>query len=325
MILDPPLEMERKSLKLLTKSDEFVENYEQAVFRFTDATYEEIKKGGSPAAGGCDGGTLHNSQDAMRHNLTLKWNLEARLLQDVLGTEPGGFFLAFVHGKKYEDKEIFVVDPHGAPLHRVYPEEVEFFTYNENLYGVWTAFHLADEYKKHTATGSEANCAIHIEHQLLDTTIEKSAELSGKATTTFVAARNGVRVVPFNLFRTLRVESVAGETGQPLAFVQEEKKEDADFSVILPRALAAGEKYTITTKYDGKEAVSNEGDGNYYPVARENWYPNNAGSSLGEYSSYDMTFRIPKGMTVAATGTLISEAKMAARVYLCGRARFRKR
>src|SRR5882724_6920579 len=44
MILDPPLEMERKSLKLLTKSDEFVENYEQVVFRFTDATYEEIKK-----------------------------------------------------------------------------------------------------------------------------------------------------------------------------------------------------------------------------------------------------------------------------------------
>ena len=53
-VLAPPLESERKSLKLLTKEDEFSENFSQAVLRFTDSTYDEIKKGGSPASGGCE-------------------------------------------------------------------------------------------------------------------------------------------------------------------------------------------------------------------------------------------------------------------------------
>jgi peptidase M1-like protein len=118
-----------------------------------------------------------------------------------------------------------------------------------------------------------------------------------------------LRVVPFDLFRTLRVESVSAERGQPLGFIQEDKNDDADFAVILPQPLAAGEPYTVITHYSGKEAVLNEGGGNYFPNprARQNWYPNNA-SDLGEYTNYDMIFRIPKGMKMAATGTLVSEA-----------------
>jgi len=40
---------------------------------------------------------------------------------------------------------------------------------------------------------------IHIEHQQLDTTVEKSAHLTGKAVTSFVSRVNGLRVVPFDL------------------------------------------------------------------------------------------------------------------------------
>jgi aminopeptidase N len=39
-----------------------------------------------------------------------------------------------------------------------------------------------------------------------------------------------------------------------------------------------------------------------------NWYPNNPGGSFGEYATYDMTFRIPKGMQIAATGVRVSES-----------------
>ena len=91
-------------------------------------------------------------------------------------------------------------------------------------------------------------------------------------------------------------------------FIQEDRKDDPDFAVILPKALALGEKFTITTNYSGKDAVRNEGNGNYFPIARENWYPNNPTFSLGQYSAYDMTFRIPKGMKIAATGVLLSES-----------------
>ena len=97
MVLDPPIPIENASLKLLTREDEFVEHYDRLVLRFTDSTYEEIKKAGTAASGGCDAGLLRDSQNAMRHDHHLQYNLEARILQDLLGTEPGGLFVAFVH------------------------------------------------------------------------------------------------------------------------------------------------------------------------------------------------------------------------------------
>jgi hypothetical protein len=308
MSLVPPIPIERSSLKLLTKEDEFVERFEQLVLRFTDSTYDELKKAGAPG-GSCDAGLLRDSQNAMRHDHQLKYNLDARILQDVLGTEPGDLFVAFVHGKKYNGKEIFLLDPHGAPelVHPVAPEEIEFLTYDENKLGTWAAFHRSSEYKDGSATGTEQNYSYQITHQQLDTTIEKNAHLSGKATTTIVSLVDGLRVVPLDLYRTLRVHSVVDAKQQPLSFIQEDKNDDADFSVILPRPLELGEKYTITTEYEGKDAIKNEGNGNYYPIAREDWYPNTAFGGLGQYTSYDMTFRLPKGMKMAATGALVSD------------------
>ncbi len=308
MVLDPPIPIEKSSLKLLTKSDEFVEQYEHLVLRFTDSTYEEIKKAGTPG-GSCDAGLLHDSQNAMRHSHFMKYNLDARILQDVLSTDPGGLFVAFVHGKKYNGKELYFVDPHGAPdlVHSVAPEEIEFLTYDENKLGTWAAFHFSGEYKDGSATGNQQNYSCQITHQQLDTTIEKNAHLNGKATTTLVSLVDGLRVVPFDLYQTLRVKSVADEKQQALSFIQEDKNDDANFWVILPHPLLLGEKYIIVTVYDGKDAISNEGNGNYYPIAREDWYPNAVSGGLGQYTAYDMTFRIPKGTKMAATGMLISD------------------
>ena len=291
-VLTPPSETERKSLKLLTKEDEFSENFSTLVLRFTDSTYEEIKKAGATAGAGCDAGPLKDSQHTTRH--VLKSNLEVRLLEDVLSPEPGGFFIAFIHGKRYDGKELYQIDPHETG------DQVEFATYDENKSGSWASFHLSGAYTKGTIGRT-----IHIEHQQLDTTIEKNANLTGEATTTFVARANGVRVVPFDLFHSLRVQSVTGEGGLPLTFIQEDKNADADFAVILAKPLAAGDKYVITTTYGGKEAITNTGNGNYFPVARDDWYPNTA---FGEYATYDMTFHIPKGMKIAATGELVSES-----------------
>jgi hypothetical protein len=310
MVLDPSLGIERGTLKLLTKENEFSEKFSQLVMRFTDNTYDEIKKTGGAATGSCDPGLLRDSQNALHHNRVMHFNLEARILQDVGASEPGGLFVAFIRGQRYNDKEVFAIDPHGAPpfLFNVAPEEVELLTYDDSKMGVWAAFHFASEYKQGTASGSQNNGLTHIEHQQLDTTIEKNGNLIGKATTTLVSQVNGLRVASFDLFPTLRVQSVTNESGQPLSFIQQGKDEDAEFfSVILPKPLAAGEKLTVVTTYSGKDAVSNEGNGNYFPMARTNWYPNSTGEAFGGFSNYDLTFRIPKGMKITATGTLVSE------------------
>src|SRR5438105_12189562 len=292
-LLNPPTEPERKSLKYLTKEDQFSENFERLVLRFTDSTYGDIKKAGKPASGSCDAGLLKDSQNTTRHRI--KNNLEAELLGEILSPEPRGRFVAFIHGKRYDDKELYELDPNANS------SQVDFWTYDENKFGDWASFSFTEPHAKGTV-----GRPIRIEHHQLDTTLEKSGALTGKATTTFISERNGLRVVPFALFHTLRVQSVTAD-GQPLSFIQEDKNDDADFAVILPKPLAAGDKFSITTTYVGKEAVSNEGGGNYFPIARDDWYPNGVGSSFGEYASYDMTFRIPKGMKIAATGALVSD------------------
>jgi Peptidase family M1 domain len=304
LLLTPPLPSEQRSLSLLSKEAEFSESFSRLVLRFTDGTYDEIERATAPAAPSCDAGLLRDSQHATRKKL--HYNLDARILQDVLSPQPGGLFVAFVHGKKYSDKILFMIDPHGAQ--DVEPEEIELMTYEDNKQGIWTAFHYSAEYASGAAKGSQKNGVIHIEHQQLDTELGKGGQLNGKAVTEFVAQSEGVRVVPLHLFHTLRVQSVTGEGGQALQFVQEDKLEDPQFWVVLSKPLAAGEKYTLTTTYGGKEAVLAAGGGNYFPVARENWYPNAASGGLGEYSNYDMTFRIPKGMKMAATGNLISDS-----------------
>jgi Peptidase family M1 domain len=292
-VLNPTQESERESLKLLTKEDDFNEAFTHAVLRFTDSTYDELKNAGASSSGGCDVGLLKDSQNTTRHKL--KFNLEARILKEVLSPDPRGLFIAFIHGKHYNSKELFQIDPDSPS------DEVSFITYDENKMGEWASFSLFPN--AHVAIGKP----FHIDHQQLDVAFEKSGKLEGKATTDIVALRNGLRVVGFDLFRSLRVQSVTAN-GQPLSFIQEDKNDDADFTVILPMTLAAGDKLAITTTYEGKDAVINTGGGNYYPVARKDWYPNDPDGSMGEYALYDMTFRIPKGMKMAATGVLIAES-----------------
>jgi len=308
--LDPPLEEERHSLKLLTKGNEMVEQFSSAVFRFTDGTEEEIEAKGSvpsqpvvaPASE-----MLADVRKTLRKHI--QYNLDARILEDVLNTQPGYFFCAFIKGEKYSGKEIFVLDPQGIPGDSlgfaIAPEEVAFATYEDKKRGIWTAFHYSDEYAEGVASGRQVNSAYRLTNEKLDATIEKSGHLKGTATTTILPLADGLRVIPLNLYWTLRVESVTDENQQPLSFIQEKKDEDYQFFVIAPKPLAAGQPFTFTTRYAGPDAVVNLGWGVFYPRARADWYP--AAYSTGDFAKYELSFRIPKGMTMLATGSKTAE------------------
>src|SRR5262249_49940918 len=53
------------------------------------------------------------------------------------------FLRGLYSGKRYNGKELFLIDPNGAP--EVSPEEVELMTYDENKRGLWASFHLQGE------------------------------------------------------------------------------------------------------------------------------------------------------------------------------------
>jgi len=300
--LIPPIEVEKKSLAELTKESALHEEFDQAVFRFTDGTYEEVKKSAGVSSGGVfSGGDVAGAFAGVQKYLRKdrKYNLDGRILEDVLAMDPGRLFWAFIQGKKVSSKMLFAIDPHGLSEFNMSPEEVALVTYEDKKAGEWAGFHFSDEYKSGLARGSQRNLTIDIEHQKLDTTIDKGGKLDGVSQTTFVATVGGLRVVPFDLFYTLRVRNVLDEQGRPLNFVQEKKEEDGNFFVILAKPLAKGERMTVTTAYGGKDAVIDAGFGNYFPVARDDWYPN---SIFGDYATYEMTFHVPKGLTMVGTG-----------------------
>src|SRR4051812_22710161 len=105
-ILTAPVATESRTLALLTEGSgtEFVESFHTVVLRFTDNTFDEVRKGGTSAQASAGDvlAPLQSFQDYARK--TIRYNYDARILQDVLSAAPGGFFLAFINGEKYSGK-----------------------------------------------------------------------------------------------------------------------------------------------------------------------------------------------------------------------------
>jgi hypothetical protein len=306
MTYSPPLAAERGVLRVLTKGEDFQETFERAVFRFTDGTAAEIvaaSKGTSAASAGDAQDALKDVNDALRTKL--RDNLHARILHDVLSPAAGGLFHAYVAGKKYSNKLVYAVDPRGAGI--VSPEEVQLLSWADGTEGIFAAHHYSSTYASgRTRPAAQPGTWLDIQHHTLATTIETSGELTGDATTTFASMIDGLAAVPFSLYPTLRVSSVTAASGEPLAFIQEPKDQDADLWIVLPKPLRKGETFTLRTLYKGKDAVSAEGHDNYYPIARSNWYPNS--TAMKDYATYDLTYAVAKRMRLVSTGDLVSEA-----------------
>jgi len=291
---------EKRSLALLTKSGVMQQDFTVVVLRFTDDTADEIRK----ASAGTGGSALRVADGAASDlakgfRKRIHENLELRLLQDVLAEQPGGFFLAsFRMGGAFTGRNVlFMVDPEGT-LHAA-PDEVELSTWSDESVETWAAYRM-----KHT--GKDHGLRIRVTDEKLDVTFERSGKMTSLAETTIAMRKDGVRVVPLNIFPTLRVSGVFNEKGEPLDFVQEAKDSDPDFAVILPMTLKAGDKLRILTKYAGPDALRRDGSDVYYllPGARESWYPSGQ-SEMGDFANFNMTFHVPKGLQIVATGKQI--------------------
>jgi len=302
--ITPPTAQERHNLSISAHAENYDEDFDRAVLRFTDGTAAELRK--ASAGNGVSEKEYAKAAEEF-HNFArtkLKTNLDLRLLEDVLSPAPGGYFLAAMHGKK-NSHLIFTIDPHGAP--NVEPEEVSLLNWSDWGESYPLAFHRAAEYANGTTSGNEHNAACKIQSENLDVSIERSGFLSSVATVEVRAEQDGVAVIPLDLYPTLRVSRVETDKGDSLDFVQEKKDEDADFGAVLAQPLKRGESVTLKVAYGGKDVVMSEGRGNYYPVARENWYPNSI-QKFGDYATYRMRFHVAKGLQLIATGAKENES-----------------
>ncbi|MDX6382920.1 MAG: hypothetical protein QOK48_493, partial [Blastocatellia bacterium] len=288
--LTPPTKIEKHTMSLFIEQEQLIEPFTRLVIRFTDNTFDEIK-GSANATMGTGGSQAAKVRELYRDNQQLlrkqlRDNADIRTLADLYGPQRPGYFTSFIDGKKH-GKLVFLLDPLGIP--QVSPEEVALFSYGDTDGGVWTAFHFADEYAKGTAASSEDHRLYDITHHEIDGVIH-GATITANDRVTLRPLVPG-RVLAFDLFRTLRVSRVQDSEGKDLAFIQENKDEDADFAVIVPQTLEVGKDYTLTVQYGGSDALRDSGGGNFILIPRSTWYPNNGGTQFGDRAKFDFTFR----------------------------------
>jgi Carboxypeptidase regulatory-like domain/Peptidase family M1 domain len=310
MRVEPPIECERKSISIFTGEPKLTEAFSTLVLRFSDKTFDEIKS--SPRAA-----PLPSAPQAARakdlyedalslvrkqknpFGMDLRYNYDMRTLLDVYTPERPGFFTAFVGGARFK-KLVYRVDPLGVDF--LAPEEVALLSYGQSDWGFWAAFHREQEYAKHTASSDEDHRVYDAVRHEIDAAI-KGTQLAVTDRLTLKVLQPGARVLPFDLYRSLRVSRVQDDAGRDLDFIQEDKDEDADFAVILPQQAKRGEELHLTVQYQGGEAIRDSGGGNYILIPRSTWYPNNPQMTFGDRARFDMTFRYPRGNVMVATGS----------------------
>src|SRR5215469_7754329 len=236
-------------------------------------------------------------------------NVDADILAAIYNPAHPPFFNAYIRGKKHKDLRYFVRARVGALPQIDSPEEVGLINVNpEGMAmddGVWYLSHTKSEYANHTASSQEDRRIFATRRYKIETVIAKNGHLFSTATIEFEPLLVGERVLKFSLLPNLRVSRVVDAQGQDLYFVQESRKEDGSFYVILATATEMGKKFSITVEYAGDHVLEDAGAGGYYVRARTSWYPNLNG--FGEHSLYDLTFQVPRKYKVVSVGELQSE------------------
>ena len=298
--LTPKAVSEQHSLARLTASGVLEQEFTTLILRFTDGTADELRKASTGTATANNKAASVARDAANDFHIHIHDNLELHLLDDVINTREGNYFLAsFRMGGIFSGRNVlFIVDPTGALS--ATPDQVELSTWGDDGIQTWAAYNMERPVPN-------SGAPLHVSAEKIDTAFERSGKMTSSAETTVTVHRDGSRVVPLDLFPTLRVSGVYSESGVPLDFIQEKKDEDPQFAVVLPDAVKAGTTLRLLTKYSGTGALSREGEGVYYlnGGARESWYPSTGFN--GDFVSFHMTFHVPKNLQIVATGKQISQ------------------
>ena len=149
-------------------------------------------------------------------------------------------------------------------------------------------------------------------HYSIDTVTLPNNSQQGKAEVRFRAETGGERVLQLQLSRTLNIDDISSDRGEPLIYFQNEgmtlrqrSTRGNDFLyVVLPAAPARGSEFTVRFRYHGN-VIEDAGNGVLFVSARESWYPHSGDAA--EFADYDLTMHWPRRLRMVATGTKLDE------------------
>ena len=311
--LGPKLPLEIQQLKFHTGAEEFQVDFSEAVFIFSDSTYDDIAAQVQLGAG--DAAGLQKLYADRNQKLTYYGlNYEPRLLRGLFSSQPEKY--AFFHAELKTDKYGWLwLDLDATRL-----EEVSLAQFDESRYAfnTWCSFPAGGRTPQEVWQKPDAKYDMVTQSYNLDITVEKDATLRGVARVTFLP-RAPVRVLELALDPNLRVEQVADSTGAALTFFQprDPKGRFTQFGNALTVALAqeapAGQPFELTFRYAGKHVVTKEGSGVFF-ASSYGWYPTlgGAGFTIDDFIfryPFDFTLRVPKNYDAVAVGNKTDERK----------------
>ena len=319
--LRPILPLEASYVARMVGDREVNEDFKSAVLVFTDSTAEEIRKASKASD---DQPVSKDAWKEFRHRVRARQdrirslveaelmgenvaNLDADLLGELLNPAQAGSFQAYIHGNKLGDLR-FISNKAGALPQMPSPEETALINLDPGgeKDAILYMSHTLKEYQDRSAYSMENHHIVEAERYEIETVIGRLGKLTSVAEIRMKARIDGVRVVKFGLLPSLRVTRVAiGD--KDISYVQEGRKEDGSFYVILPTAMTKGGEVQIHVEYEGNKVVESEGGGTYSIGARTAWYPSL--NAFQDRAIYDLTFKVPKGNTMVSVGKLEKEWK----------------
>ena len=327
--LDPPTAMDEHQIARFTKQPKLVDDFREAVFFFTDHSWEELGKLVHLQSGGGDseaaGKLLEAAERKYQETFNEWWsneakdypvlrNVAARMVADLSDPSSQGFFLADLKTEHYSDLLYQISWNRDSLLQPFFSsgEEVMLMQYKHDAPSEWlSGFHLAAEYAR-TPHPEHRRPLAHCREERIDAEISKDNHISATAQIEFEVRGGTPRVVPMNLQGVLRISSVTDEAGGKVAFIQEDRKLDSDPWVILPEPVAAGKVYKMKIAYEedstrDSRIIHQQGSGLYYVTARESWYP--SFGAFDDRTHFRLHFTSPKKFKFVATGHLVSSEK----------------
>jgi len=293
--LSPNDKVERQQIRRFTGEDILEQEFEQVLFLFTDSTYEIITSNQEIVAHPIDGIIEVVTEFKERIRERFIWNIDARVLSDLISTKYSDFFVAFLECSDDVENLLFIIDPlDEEAVSLLHSKQIPFSERAD--FEIWYSAHIETQLLQQQSR-------FDIETMHLDVKIDAKKYLSATARMRFTSLVDSMRVVPIILSPFLQVESVIFDASDTCFFIQEDEEEDAELWIAFPEPLRKGKTYTLTVAYSGDDIIEDVGGDNFVVWERDSWYPSFY-TNPHDLRRFNIKFAVPEDMTLLSTGEL---------------------
>jgi hypothetical protein len=304
ILVMPPHQSERRSLATFTGSPNLDEHFSAGLFVLPEALAADLlaraRAQGRPGAE--MGALMADRWTPVVRNISSGFT--TRLIQDLLSPDRDNtLFYAAISGRKLGNFDV-IFDPFAR-------EQVligQFTSKSGRLaYDTWTSFEA-----RSVARGIRKRAAEQYTMRdfRIEADISPSLRLSAVTRAHLVTETPGWRSFVMLVSDKVRVTEVKVDGAPAEVLGRDSIRDNAmrtsssneAFLVITPEPLEPGTLHQIELRHEG-DVVVPAGNNVYFVSSRGNWYPR-AGNA---FSTYDLTFRYPKNLTLVATGDIIDD------------------